>query len=365
MARRASSEGEPQGARASASPTRRSGAGLNAVMRDVRGLAPRPGDLEVPTKVWTEPERYGEDVVDALVVILKTRGCTWALQGGCTMCGYVNDSMVRRVEVTHLLAQFHRALSAAHKGQPVVKLYTSGSFLDGAEVHPEAQVGILAAMPPGVRKVTVEAQSVHATPERVQAVRAALAPEVELEVALGLESASPEVLRYSVNKLDTFEDFIHACDSARASGVKSKAYILVKPPFLTEREAIEDAARTATLAGQHADVVSLNACNVQSRTLVERLWRRGLYRPPWLWSLAEIIRRSHGVRARIRCDPVGACTPRGAHNCGNCDARILRHIEAYSLSARLEALECDPCACQEAWRDTLELEGFQQGAPML
>ncbi|HVL86380.1 MAG TPA: archaeosine biosynthesis radical SAM protein RaSEA [Candidatus Thermoplasmatota archaeon] len=338
---------------------------LNAVMRDVRGLAPREGSLEHPTKVWTEPERHGAQVLDALVVILKTRGCTWALSGGCTMCGYVNDSMVRKVEARQLLAQFRRALAESHRGQPIVKIYTSGSFLDPTEVPDEAQAAILAEIPPGVRKVTLEAQSVHATDARVAAVRAALRPEVELEIAFGLESARPAILQYSVNKHDTFGDFVAACRACRAHGVRTKAYLLVKPPFLTEREALEDAVATTLAAGSECDVVSLNACNVQSRTLVERLWKRGLYRPIWLWSLVEIIRRTHGkIPARIRCDPVGAGGARGAHNCGACDKRVLEAIEAYSLTARLEALEIEPCACVERWQDTLELEGFLQGGAM-
>jgi archaeosine synthase beta-subunit len=340
---------------------------LNAVMRDVRKLGPREGDLNRPTKVWTEPERFDDGtpqgaIVDALVIILKTRGCTWALSGGCTMCGYVNDSMVRKVEVEHLVTQFRDTIAREWKGQAVLKLYTSGSFLDATEVPRAAQETILREVPAGVKKVTVEAQSVHATPDAVRAARAALAASTQLEFAFGLESHRPAVLQWSVNKHDTFEDFVEACKAAREHGVRTKAYLLVKPPFLTEREAIEDAAETAIKSGEWCDVVSLNACNVQNRTLVERLWRRGLYRPIWLWSLAEIIRRVHGkTAARIRCDPVGAGSKRGAHNCGECDKRVLAHVEAYSLSARVEALDIEPCACLDAWRDTLELEGFLQG----
>ena len=336
---------------------------LQKLMRDTRGLAPREGSLEEPTKVWTEQERFGDQVVDALVVILKTRGCTWALQGGCTFCGYVNDSMVRKVTGDHMLAQMAFALSQNYKGQPVVKIYTSGSFLDDTEVAREAQPQLLAMLPEPVRKVTVEAQTHHATREKLAAVRGALRAEVELEVAFGLESAHEPVLAYSVNKDDRFSDFIAACAHAREAGVRTKAYIMLKPPFLTEREAIEDTVSTALQAAPHCDMLSINPCNVQNRTLVERLWRRGLYRSPWLWSVAEVLLRvSAGTSTPVRSNPVGAGQERGAHNCRRCDQAVADAIEAFSLQRDPTLLPGAACPCREEWLDILELEGFLQGS---
>jgi archaeosine synthase beta-subunit len=336
---------------------------LQQAMRDVRGLAPREGSLEEPTKVWTEQERFRDGVVDALVVILKTRGCTWALQGGCTFCGYVNDSMVRKVTGDNLVAQMRLALQQSYKGQRVVKIYTSGSFLDDTEVQREAQPAILALLPEGVAKVTVEAQTHHATREKLAAVRGALRPEVELEVAFGLESAHEPVLAYSVNKDDRFADFVQACAWARELGIRTKAYIMLKPPFLTEREALEDTVAMVLQAAPHCDLLSLNPCNVQNRTLVERMWKRGLYRSPWLWSVAEaLLRVSQGTSTPVRSNPVGAGQARGAHNCGRCDKAVGDAIEAFSLARDPTLLPGAECPCREEWSDILELEGFLQGS---
>lgn len=336
---------------------------LQQLMRATRGLEPREGDLEEPTKVWTEQERFGDAVVDALVVILKTRGCTWALQGGCTFCGYVNDSMVRKVTGDHMLAQMKRALAQNYKAQAVVKIYTSGSFLDDTEVAREAQPAILALLPEAVRKCTIEAQTHHATREKLAAVRGALRPEVQLEIAFGLESAHEPVLTYSVNKDDRWSDFVQACAWARELGIKTKAYIMLKPPFLTEREALDDAVGTALKAAPHCDLLSINPCNVQNRTLVERLWRRGLYRSPWLWSVAEtLLRISAATATPVRSNPVGAGQQRGAHNCGTCDKAVADSIEEFSLRRDPSLLPGANCACREEWLDMLELEGFLQGS---
>lgn len=336
---------------------------MQALMRDTRGLAPREGSLDEPTKVWTEQERFRDAVVDALVIILKTRGCTWALQGGCTFCGYVNDSMVRKVSGDNMLSQMKTALAREYRGQKVVKIYTSGSFLDDTEVAREAQPAILALLPESVAKVTVEAQTHHATREKLAAVRGALRPSVELEIAFGLESAHEPVLAYSVNKDDRWADFVQACAWSREVGVKTKAYIMLKPPFLTEREALEDTVATALKAAPHCDLLSLNPCNVQNRTLVERLWKRGLYRSPWLWSVAEaLLRVSAATATPVRSNPVGAGQQRGAHNCGACDNAVAGAIEEFSLRRDPSLLPGAQCACREEWLDVLELEGFYQGA---
>jgi len=336
---------------------------MQKLMRDTRGLAPREGSLEEPTKVWTEQERFRDQVVDALVVILKTRGCTWALQGGCTFCGYVNDSMVRKVTGDHMLAQMRTALARDYRGQRVVKVYTSGSFLDDTEVPREAQPALLNLLPATVEKVTLEAQSHHATRAKVEALRGAVRPEVELEVAFGLESAHEPVLAYSVNKDDRFEDFVAACGFARDAGVRTKAYLMLKPPYLTEREALDDAVATALKAAPHSDLLSINPCNVQNRTVVEWLWKRGLYRSPWLWSVAEALQRvAAGTSTPVRSNPVGAGQQRGAHNCGACDAAVEEAIAQFSLRRDASLLPGAACACQEEWRDILELEGFLQGS---
>jgi radical SAM enzyme (TIGR01210 family) len=171
------------------------------------------------------------------------------------------------------------------------------------------------------------------------------------------------VLAYSVNKDDRFADFVQACGWARGLGVRTKAYILLKPPFLTEREALEDAVATALAAGPHCDLLSINPCNIQNRTLTERLWKRGLYRSPWLWTVAEaLLRVSAATTTPVRSNPVGAGQPRGAHNCGACDKAVAEAIEEFSLRRDASLLPGAACACREEWLDVLELEGFLQGS---
>jgi len=59
-----------------------------------------------------------------------------------------------------------------------------------------------------------------------------------LEVAMGLETAHPEVLA-RLNKRMTLDQFARAAEFLRGHDIALRVFILVKPPFLDEAEALE------------------------------------------------------------------------------------------------------------------------------
>ncbi len=320
-------------------------------LRDVR-----PADPRAYISTWTEKDVLDGKVVDAWVIILRTRGCYWARTSGCSMCGYVNDVAVE-VTPADLEAQLAKVLPL-HAGQPFVKVYTSGNFFDDREVFPDVRRQILKELGDRCDKVLVEtlAHLVRRAP-----LEEALGLAGRLEIALGLESANEVVLRQSVNKVWGLKEHVRAADLAHAVGATVKSYLLLKPPFLTDREAIEDAIETAHAVDACSDTISINPMNVQRNTLVDHLWARGEYRPPWLWSVAEVLRRCRGLKAHVKAHPTAGGMRRGAHNCGACDASFLSAIEDASLGLedRLDGLAC---ACRAEWEDTLELQGLMQTA---
>jgi radical SAM enzyme (TIGR01210 family) len=336
---------------------------LAAASRDARRLTVKSGDAAHPSTTFTQPDRLDGEEVTAFVVILRTRGCRWALGGGCTFCGYVNDSFVRKIEPAELVEQMRNGLRA-YRGEPIVKIYTSGSFFDPYEVDEEAQREIAALVPTTVRKLNVEAQAPDVTDARVAGARAALHAGAKLEIGVGLESASRMVARYSVNKEFFLEDFEAASAVARRHHATLKCYTMVKPPFLTEQEAIEDCVATARLAGPHASTVSFNPMNIQKHTLVEDLWKRGQYRPPWLWSVVECLVRGKQAwpGTVMKSDPVAGGKERGAHNCGKCDEHVLAAIAAWNVTQDARVFAQLECSCKRDWQDQLEVEAMFQGS---
>src|SRR5581483_11497344 len=182
---------------------------LAKASREARRLTVKSGDATHPSTTFTQPDRLEGEEVTAFVVILRTRGCRWALGGGCSFCGYVNDSFIRKIEPAELVQQMVRALESYH-AEPILKIYTSGSFLDPYEVGEEAQAQIASLIPASVKKLNVEAQAPDVTAERVSAIRAALHPGAKLEIGVGLESANRLVARHSVNKEFFLDDFVTA-----------------------------------------------------------------------------------------------------------------------------------------------------------
>jgi radical SAM enzyme (TIGR01210 family) len=326
---------------------------VGELVRELR--VDRAYDPKEIISTWTEKDLLDGKVVDAWVMILRTTGCYWAKASGCSMCGYVNDTAteVSEADLAHQLA----SVLPRHAGQPLVKVYTSGNFFDDHELPPGSRRAILKELGDRCDKAIVETLSHMVRKEQVEEA----ATYVDhLEVAFGLESTNDRVLRYSVNKMWGLKEHARAAALVREAGATVKTYLLVKPPFLTEREAIEDAVRSGHEADPHSDTISFNPVNVQSHTLVDRLFHRREYRPPWLWSVVEVLERTRDLAAHVKSHPTAGGMRRGAHNCGVCDRRVIDAIEEFSLGLREDFADLD-CACRETWRAQLDLQDFLTG----
>lgn len=317
-------------------------------------------------KLWREEESVLGRPGRSLVLILRTRGCTWDYQHSCTMCGYFVDVLPRKLTPENFASQWDHALRE-HRGEEALKIYTGGNFLDPAEVPPATFERILGDAAARFRKITVETRPEYVTPERMKhAAQLVDRHGAKFEVAIGLESSSDVVCHEAINKGYGFREFVQAADAARAHGVGVKTYLLLKPPFLTESETVEDAVSSIRDAAPYSDVISVNPTNVQKFTLVEQMWKAGEYRPPWLWSVVEVLRRGKPLvpRGVLKSDPVGGGTRRGAHNCGTCDERLLHLVDRYNVTqdaAFLEAAEAVECRCRPRYRAVRRLEGYLLG----
>ena len=303
-----------------------------------------PANLEA---CWKEKDMVSGKISDAMVVIMRTSGCCWAKAGGCTMCGYRQASL-NVVTEDDLNKQVDEALSK-YKGEPFVKIYTSGSFLDEKEIPRAIRERMMKEFS-GCERILFESR-----PEFVKKEVLATLPKT-VTIALGLESSDPDILEVSINKGFTPEDSRRAGMMIKEAGLTVRTYLILKPPFLTESAAIEDAVRSAKFADEFSDEISINPLNVQRGTLAERLWRAGELRPPWIWSLAEVLKRlSGGVDARLISSPSGGGTSRGIHNCGKCDRELLDAVERFSLSQDANALNIK-CDCVKDWQTYMESE---------
>ena len=327
----------------------------------------KPRDKGNHVKTWSEKDYLeGIGVVDAFVIILRTRGCSWAIKSGCSMCGYFNDSTWRKLSANDILSQFNLAMKN-YNGEQIVKIFTSGSFLDEKEVPKITLEKILLNLANKTRKISIETRPEYVTEERLKEIRK-LVDKSDLEISIGLESANDKILEYSINKGFKFEDYRKAAKIIIENDLKLKTYLLVKPPFLTEREAINDCIDSAKKIMDFPGTISLNPVCIQKNTLVEYLWKNKEYRPPWLWSITEILKtlgKNKKNNIRVKCDVVAGGRERGTHNCGKCDYLVLDKIRSFSLHQNIEELKDVYCECKEEWKEYLDLQELTHTEPRL
>ena len=313
---------------------------------------------EKPLASWKGSERYGEDTLDCLTIIFKSAGCTWSK---CRMCSYRHERYGEQsceALLDHLRAQLAWVLEEYSAADfRMVKIFTSGSFFDPDEVPPE----FLADIATTFRGKLVIAET---RPEFIR--EEVLHPFIEtiddgswkmpLYCAVGLETSNDEIREKCIRKGFTFATFKTAARVAHAAGAGVKAYLLHKPLFLTEKEALDDMKTSIRDAAEHAEIISMNPCTVQRKTELEFYWKRGAYRPPYLWSVLTLLKESP---VHMTCDPLGGGQKRGPHNCGKCDYELVKGIRDYSLNADRELinalLETD-CGCKNEWEYVLENE---------
>ncbi len=304
-----------------------------------------------PLACWTGTDYYQGENIPSLTIILKTRGCNW---NRCLMCGY----RFERYSADELLdfeAKLNAQLNWVINNYPsssysMVKIYSSGSLFDPKEV-PSSFLSRIASAFRG-KVVVVETRPEFIEENKLETFISDIdtgAWETPLYCAIGLETTNDNIRDKCIDKGFSMSDFFCAAEEARKAGAGVKAYVLLKPPYLTENESIEDSANTIREVAKIAELISLNPCTVQKNTNVEFLWKRGGYRPPYLWSVLEVISRADIF---VTCDPVGAGKVRGPHNCGKCDTSIIDGIRDYNLNGDLSLIEAlleIECDCKDEW----------------
>lgn len=333
---------------------------LTEVLRRLRACTPKRAPLPTAVLDLSRFERQGAAPVPRAVITLRGIGCGWTRRGGgCTMCGHdAGASMAARPDARVLCDEFDRAFAGVDaRDVPILCLYNGGSVLNPDECPEEtlAHIARCVKATPGIREWVVETRAEYVDEVRLTALAQAIAP-IELVVAMGLESADDEVRRLSVHKGFSVAGFRRACSIVKRVA-RLRLYVLIKPPWLTEAEAVNDAVATIRLAyALGADDVHVEPLTIQNYTLLHALWRLGRYRLPWLWSVAEVLRRLDTPPVYV--SPF-AHVPRPMaipHNCGTCDAALISLlVDHYNKHADPAVFEAVRCECLETWRAALAL----------
>jgi radical SAM enzyme (TIGR01210 family) len=259
----------------------------SAAERD-RWIAGRRGaraelDPRRPWAFFAEEERSKDgEVVPVATVFLTNRECPWR----CLMCDLWKNTLAESAPLGAIPEQIDYALGRLPAARQI-KLYNSGSFFDPRAI-PVEDYPAIAERVRLFERVIVEN---HPALVGEAAVRFRDLVGRPLEVAMGLETAHPEILQ-KLNKRMTVEQFRGAADFLRANGIDLRVFILVKPPFMREEEAVEWAARSVDFAF---------ACGATAITLIPTRGGNGAmedlsFEPPRLETLEAAFQYGLGLR---------------------------------------------------------------------
>jgi radical SAM enzyme (TIGR01210 family) len=241
-----------------------------------------------PYAFLVEPEAAGDGrVVDVATLFLTNRECPYR----CLMCDLWKNTLEQSVAPGQIPTQILWALARLPPAQHL-KLYNAGSFFDVQAIPPEDYAEIVRLAEPFERLI-VESHP-RLVGRRFREFRDLRSGA--MEVALGLETVHPEVLP-RLNKGMTLHDFRVAVGRLRAAGTHVRAFILVRPPYLSDAEGLEWACRSLDYAfGLGVECCSLIPTRGGNGAM-EDLARAGVFAPPSLDVLEQALEYGLSLRA--------------------------------------------------------------------
>ncbi len=212
------------------------------------------------------------EVVAVATVFLTNRECRWR----CLMCDLWKNTLTESVGAGSIPTQIHYALGQLQPARQV-KLYNSGSFFDAAAIPVEDYPAIARSVA-GFERVIVEC---HPSLVGTRCLQFRDALTGKLEVAMGLETVQPEILE-RLNKRMTIEDFAMAARYLKEHDLDLRVFILVKPPFMPEEEAVEWTNRSLDFAFDCGATAATLIPTRAGNGSMEELTAAGLFSPPQL-----------------------------------------------------------------------------------
>jgi archaeosine synthase beta-subunit len=289
-------------------------------------------------------------------VILMSGGCSVPT---CTMCPFTNENNYGIGHDPRALLEQVDATLVRRPDEPdyeLLSLYNDGSFFAPAEIPREVQVRIAERVADsGLRRLVVESLPQFITRPVigpfVQALRG-----VELQIGIGLQSSDDLVRETLVNTRISRASFERAIRTMNEFGVIPKIYLMIKPPLLTDAEAITDVVDSVSYVHSlGVDGVTLCPTRVSRNTVAWQLWQAGHYQPPNLWTVVDTIRLAQ-EKASVR---VACINLRGTDfesvfpdSCPQCADSVVDGIVRYSETGELHDLPAG-CECRTPTEPTL------------
>jgi radical SAM enzyme (TIGR01210 family) len=253
-----------------------------------------PVNPYVPYGYFAEKERSASgDIEEVSTLLLTNRECPYR----CLMCDLWKHTTNDTVPVGAIPAQIDYALSRLPSAKHL-KLYNSGSFFDRSAI-PLSDYQAIADRISSFETLVVESHTAFIGKE-VLHFKELIKPK--LEVAIGLETIHPEVLP-RLNKRMSLSDFEEAVRYLGSEGIATRAFILLRPPYLSEGEGVKWAKKSMDFAFS----TGVSTCVIipvrSGNGALEELAGKGFFHEPAISSLEEVLAYGIGLNTgRVLAD---------------------------------------------------------------
>lgn len=358
-------------------------------------------DPNQPAEVtWTKVNIDGEES-NRLMLVLQSRPCTKKIEcNSCAMCPF-HANANPDVGDENLIIQCRDTISMlkkegiAMKGSPERKasedqigqfdIVSSGSFFCDEEYPAPVRkkmLGLVASELPSVKKVVVESRAEFLDDQGENKLKEAQDllnrtreekgfQPLDLEYCIGIETTDPAIRNGTLHKMLDKEMFEKAFDLCKDADVKYlQTYLLVKPHFVTEGFAVADAVRSAKDVidlGQKKGIksrVALEPVFAGEATILDVLFKAGLYKPPNIWSVVEVAKEVRKYIDEQGSDAIvfvglsdeGISKDRLTRGCDECDTTVKEAITRFNGSQKLKDLDVNCPHCTPEWEKNFQEE---------
>lgn len=285
-----------------------------------------------PYAFLVEKELTGEGrIEDVAVIFLTNSECPFR----CLMCDLWKNTTDIPVPEGAIPQQIEYALSHLPAVRHI-KLYNSGNFFDKRAIN-EREYGRIASVISSCENLIVECHP-KLVGNKVLEFRDMLQPS--LEVAMGLETVHEEILR-KLNKKMSARDFSNAAQFLSKNGIGSRAFILLKPPFMTEEDGVYWAERSIEFAFS----AGTGTCTIipvrGGNGIMENLRMEGHFMTPSIRSLEKVLEYGISLKSgRVFADTwdLGLFS-----DCGECLPERTRRLTEMNLTQKI--LPEVKCSC--------------------
>lgn len=223
--------------------------------------------------------------INRLSLTVPGRGCR---SDTCVMCplpSYTNTNYTNEI-----IFQAIKRNIETYKGKiDMLSLYNDGSYYDFSEFDFELRIAIEELV--AINDISIF--NVETLPSKFpeeEIVETIKRTKATLLINVGLQSSNYDIRKYCIGSPFTESHLSTMMRIKKRHNLKLRGYLLFKPPFLSEYEAILDLGNSIKYCIESKyDIISINPCKVAKGTLLEYLYNNNFYTLSHYFSIAKVL----------------------------------------------------------------------------